>query len=224
MIYTFASEISSSALNFLINQSPANGSCTINPHNGTTTTLFSISCPDWFDQDGIKDYSIYSRIETQHRILTLIHFVGYTTDRTEQIMIAYSSVSDFTVYLPAGAENTSILHTIVYIRDTLDCFTEYNSTSISVRLDTTEMKDLINTLQANTNSAMNNSLALLLLTGNPYTTSQVINAFSQSFNQMNTESIQNAISGGLPATSISISSLGSTSTQQVSINLDSLRI
>lgn len=126
--------------------------------------------------------------------MVIIHFLGYTTDRTEQVMIAYSSVSDFTVYLPAGAENTSILHTTIYIRDTLDCFTEYNMTSISVTLDTTEMKDLINTLQGNTNSAMNNSLTRLLFTGNSYTTSQVINAFSQSFNQMNAESIQTAIS------------------------------
>ena len=60
VVYSFISETSTSALNFVINQPPHNGSCLINPLNGTTSTLFTISCPDWFDQDGIKDYSIYS--------------------------------------------------------------------------------------------------------------------------------------------------------------------
>jgi hypothetical protein len=59
VVYSFASEISSSALNFVINQPPQNGSCSITPSNGTTTTLFTISCPNWFDTDGIKDYSLF---------------------------------------------------------------------------------------------------------------------------------------------------------------------
>jgi REJ domain len=62
VIYTFVSETSSSALNFVINQPPYNGSCSINPLNGTTSTLFNILCPDWFDEDGIKDYSLYSML------------------------------------------------------------------------------------------------------------------------------------------------------------------
>ena len=59
VVYTFASETSLSSLNFVINQPPYNGSCSINPLNGTTSTLFDISCPDWFDEDGIKEYAIY---------------------------------------------------------------------------------------------------------------------------------------------------------------------
>ncbi len=59
VIYSFDSEIASSAINFVINQPPQNGSCSINPLNGTTSTLFTISCSNWFDQDGIKDYSFY---------------------------------------------------------------------------------------------------------------------------------------------------------------------
>jgi hypothetical protein len=60
VVYTFTSETSLSSLNFVINQPPSNGSCFINPLNGTTSTLFTIGCPDWFDVDGIKDYSLYS--------------------------------------------------------------------------------------------------------------------------------------------------------------------
>jgi hypothetical protein len=59
VVYTFAITKSTSALNFIINQPPYNGSCSISPQNGTTSTLFTISCLDWFDEDGIKDYSFY---------------------------------------------------------------------------------------------------------------------------------------------------------------------
>jgi hypothetical protein len=59
VVYTFAFEASFSSLNFIINQPPYNGSCSISPLNGTTSTLFTISCPDWFDTDGIEDYSLY---------------------------------------------------------------------------------------------------------------------------------------------------------------------
>lgn len=53
-------QTSSSAINFIINRPPSNGSCSITPLNGTTTTLFTVFCSNWSDQDGIKDYSIYS--------------------------------------------------------------------------------------------------------------------------------------------------------------------
>ncbi len=36
-----------------------NGSCSINSLNGTITTLFNISCSNWFDENEIKDYSFY---------------------------------------------------------------------------------------------------------------------------------------------------------------------
>lgn len=61
VIYTFQSEVSSSALNFVINQPPENGSCSIDPLNGTTTTVFKINCSDWVDDDGIQDYSLHCK-------------------------------------------------------------------------------------------------------------------------------------------------------------------
>ena len=59
VMYFFSSENSSSALNFIINQPPHDGSCSIDPLNGTTSTLFTIICSAWVDEDGIKDYSFY---------------------------------------------------------------------------------------------------------------------------------------------------------------------
>ena len=60
VVYSFPTTTSSSALNFLINRPPSNGSCSISPRNGRTLTLFSVSCPSWFDEDGIKDSSLFT--------------------------------------------------------------------------------------------------------------------------------------------------------------------
>jgi hypothetical protein len=62
VVYTFPDEKSSSALNFIINQPPRNGSCSINPSTGKTTTVFTINCTEWLDEDNIKDYSFYSKM------------------------------------------------------------------------------------------------------------------------------------------------------------------
>jgi hypothetical protein len=62
VVYQFLSHTSTSALNFIINPSPDNGSCSMNPLNGTTTTKYKLSCSDWFDADEIKDYSLYGML------------------------------------------------------------------------------------------------------------------------------------------------------------------
>jgi len=59
VFYYFLNENSSSAINVLINQPPKQGSCSIDRTNGTTTTLFTIRCSGWIDEDGIKDYTFY---------------------------------------------------------------------------------------------------------------------------------------------------------------------
>lgn len=61
VIYFFQQEISTSALNFEINDPPNNGTCSIYPRNGSTTTLFMINCEGWRDQHEIRDYSIYGK-------------------------------------------------------------------------------------------------------------------------------------------------------------------
>ncbi|CAF4521529.1 unnamed protein product, partial [Rotaria sp. Silwood2] len=204
VVYTFTSETSSSALNFVINQPPYNGSCLINPHNGTTSTLFTVSCPDWFDEDGIKDYLFYV----------------WTKDSSEKKMIAFSPISDFQVRLPSGDNQTSLLNIIIYIRDFLDCVVEVNMPSISIIPNSTEINNLINNLQSSSNEINYNSIAQLLFSGNQNIVGQIIISLSEEFNKMNSENVDKAISKGIPAATISISSLGSTSSQRTSIPLN----
>jgi hypothetical protein len=49
----------SASIIFLVNFPPRNGLCDINPKNGTTDTLFSISCWNWIDTDGNLDSFAY---------------------------------------------------------------------------------------------------------------------------------------------------------------------
>ena len=60
-----------------------------------------------------------------------------------------------------------------------------------------------------------NSFVQLLASGNQNIVSQVITLISQQLNTMNSQSIQNAISNGVSATSIFVSSLTSTQSSQV---------
>jgi hypothetical protein len=59
VIYIFQSEMNNHTFDIELNQSPRNGFCSINPFNGTTTTLFTIDYSNWFDEDQIKDYTFY---------------------------------------------------------------------------------------------------------------------------------------------------------------------
>ena len=49
----------SASILFLVNFPPKDGSCDINTKNGTTETIFSISCKNWFDTDGSLDSFAY---------------------------------------------------------------------------------------------------------------------------------------------------------------------
>ncbi len=100
-------------------------------------------------------------------------------------MIAFSSVSTFQVRLPAGDDQTLI----IYIRDIDDCITEYNISSVTVILDSTEINDFINGSQ--------NSIVQLLSSQNQNIVSQIITLLSQQFNIMSNENLNKTISSKL---------------------------
>ncbi|CAF1525374.1 unnamed protein product, partial [Adineta steineri] len=204
VVYTFLSAISTSALNFIINEPPANGSCSINPLGGTITTLFTIECPNWYDVDGIQDYSLYT----------------WTTDIAQRTMIAFSSEYNFQVRLPAGDNETSLLNLVVYVRDLAGSITQVNISSVNIIADFEIINDLIDKITNSSSTITNNPIVRLLSSGNQNVVGQMIISLSQELNQMNSENLDKAISNGISAVNISVSSLGSQRLQQISIPLN----
>ncbi|CAF4244540.1 unnamed protein product, partial [Adineta steineri] len=221
VVYTFVSETSTSALNFIINQPPSNGSCSINPLNGTMTTLFTMVCPDWYDVDGIQDYSLYGMLSF-HYELTFSHLVilAWTTDISQRTIIAFSSEYNFQVRLPAGDNETSLLNLVVYVRDVVGSVTQVNISSVNVIADLVVINDLIDKVTNSSSTITNNAIVRLLSSGNQNVVGQMIISLSQELNQMNGENLNKAISSGISAVDISVSSLGSQSLQQTSILLN----
>ena len=179
--YSFIAGISSSALNFVINQPPSNGSCSISPLQGTTSTLFTVSCSNWVDEDGIKDYALS----------------GYSADVEEQLMLAFSSVSDFSIRLPSPNTNQTQLNLLVTIRDTLDCVISVNLSTVNVIMDVSPISQLVEQIYNSTGSLTSNRMVRLLCSGNQNTVAQLIISLSQYFNQIGEKNIGDAVSSEL---------------------------
>ncbi len=122
-------------------------------------------------------------------------WLAWTDDPSEQTIVAFSSVSIFQVRLPAGDDQTSLLHLIVQIRDTLDCITEYNMSSLTVLPDSVGINDLINDIQSSSGGITTNPIVQLLASGNQNIVGQMISSLSQQFNKMNQESLNEAVLG-----------------------------
>lgn len=112
----------------------------------------------------------------------------------KRTIIAFSPVETFQVRLPPGDDQNSLLHLMIVIRDTLDCTTEMNISSVHVLPDSLAITNLINDLKNSSNSLTSNPIVRLLAGGNQNTVGQVITALSQQFNKMNEENLVNAVS------------------------------
>ena len=146
VVYSFVVHTSTSALNFVINQPPRNGSCSISPRNGTAVvTPFSVSCPDWFDEDGIAAYSI-SSTRRVHSTSIRSFVSGYTTDVSKTIMVAFSTVSDFQIRLSSENSNETSVQLVVSIRDARDCVTVFPLSLVTIVVDAAPVNALMNTL------------------------------------------------------------------------------
>jgi hypothetical protein len=109
------------------------------------------------------------------------------------MIIAFSSIETLKLRLPSGNDNTSLLYIYAYIRDTLDCVTELNLSSVVVISDLGQMNSLIDSLQNSNNAITNNPLVQMLASGNQNTVGQVISSLSQEFNKVNSQTIANAV-------------------------------
>lgn len=135
-----------SALDFHRNQCPRNGFCSISPSNGTTKTLFTINCSNWYDEDGIKDYSFYSNY-----IFVCFHFpkeknyliwIGWTKNQSEKLMFSYTKESRIEVQLSPGDEKSFLINIQIVIRDQFYCQTYFHINSLTVLSDLTLLNNL----------------------------------------------------------------------------------
>jgi len=107
------------------------------------------------------------------------------------LIIAFSPISTFDVQLSAGND----LHLVIHIRDLLDSITGYNNiSSINVLSDLTSNFELIKTFRESKNGIEKNQLIEILSSGNQNQIGQVINSISQTFDQINNQIIEKAIS------------------------------
>lgn len=111
-------------------------------------------------------------------------------DTSTTMLIAFSSVPIFSVYLPPGVDPSFILHLVMSIRDTMNCIAQVNLSSVTVRSDIDALDQLMNDFQTSTN----NPLLSLLSTGNQNSVAQVLGSLSQQVNQINTRLINQTIS------------------------------
>jgi hypothetical protein len=51
-----------SSIVFFVNYPPKNGTCNVNPINGTTSVDFTIVCQNWIDPDGVSKYVYYGTL------------------------------------------------------------------------------------------------------------------------------------------------------------------
>ena len=221
VIYAFVSETSSSTIDFLTNRPPRNGSCIINPLNGTTSTLFTIYCLNWLDDDGIEDYSFYgmrlpSFLHVNWLLNGTIICLGWTMDYSDKVMLGFTTVYGFQLRLPVGDNTTFALNMSAHIRDALGSVTEYNMDTVVVAPDSIGIATFVNIVQQPDSKVNANPIVALLASENQNTISQVITSLSQLFNEMSSESVASAVLGGVSATSISVSPLGAARQQMVS--------
>jgi hypothetical protein len=104
--------IGASSINFIVNSAPRPGNCLTAPQDGTTSIVFTITCSDWFDSNGIKDYSFYSEhlnFPKKSEIL-LFCFLAWTDDRSNLVMIGYTTLTTIDVRMLIGDLQSSLLH------------------------------------------------------------------------------------------------------------------
>jgi len=63
VVTTASGEQGKSFLEFELNTAPTGGSCTVSPLTGVSAqTLFTVTCTDWHDVDGVLSYQFFSKI------------------------------------------------------------------------------------------------------------------------------------------------------------------
>ena len=159
-----------------------------------------------------------------------LFFSAWTNDRSNLVMVGYTTSTNLQVRMPIGDLNSTLLQLIVHVRDLNDCMTEWNMHPISVISDINSIDNLITTIQSTFKNTENSSIITanpfiqILYDGNQNDVCQWLISFSRILNMMTNQYLQIAIASMLnhfsniklnlslfedhiPAVSISVSSL-----------------
>jgi len=119
-------------------------------------------------------------------------------------MLAYTTKSIFQLQLPDSINPTSSLYIIAQIRDTFDCITEFNLSSVTVHPDFSAIDNFMNNLQE--------------LNRDSDTVGQMINSILQVFNEMSEQNVQ--MTNHIPISSLDnkIVNLVTNSTNDIKFN------
>ena len=107
-------------------------------------------------------------------------------------MIAFSPLTTFQVRLPAGTDNTSLLHLFVHVRDTFDGIASRNITPVTVLQDPDDdVHVLVNSLVS---SSANQSLLLhRFLVEHQNNVDQLLTSLARDLDRIDAVDLQNAV-------------------------------
>ena len=192
MIYSFGSEISKAEFDIKLNGIPRNGRCSINPSNGTILTRFIIDCFEWYDEDDIKDFTVYglsSFFAFSLRIVSINEFSGWSQDSSVRMMLDHTTESTIKLRLPPSVEEISIYHLVVHIRDTFDCVYEYSLPSVYMLHDEKTITNFIDGLTNTEQLPSNDTISQLLNSGDRNSIGQLITSISHLFNEIHHQNL-----------------------------------
>ena len=192
VFYSFPEQIINKTITIQINKPPKNGSCSIDPLNGTVDTLFTINCSNWTDPDEIKDYTYY----------------GWTKDRTKKLTFGSTNETIFKLKFPPTINEMYSYHSIVHIRDSYGSITEMNLSTITIYNNRSTSIEVIESFEETIRQS-----------NDPVNLQQQISSFSDVLNDLNEKSLDKLIKDGISPASISISSLSNQNLNRVRDNL-----
>lgn len=120
---------------------------------------------------------------------------AWTTDISTRMMLTSTAAQVFQLRLIAGDSNTSLVHILVEIEDTLNCMTPYKlQPAVVVTPDKDAIENLINTFQQTiTKDNDTNEIFNLTDDSSQHMIRQVLNSLSQGMNVLNSDNVADAI-------------------------------
>ena len=197
VIYSFGNQTSKSALHFQVNHPPKNASCSLYPINGTTQARFTISCQDWFDDEGFADdYSVYGRIIIliDSRVKAIERILAWATDPTDRWMLVWTSTAQFQLRLPAGDRTTSALNVLIRIRCPGQSTMEWNLAPTYVT-PVPRLTDLVRDPRGSNNDTDTRNYLSILIDDDQNMATQILTILAQEMSYQNVKLLSTISSG-----------------------------